>query len=347
MGDLSSGGGVIRANQLRFGSAALAVALAACAAPYCYAADPPAATQPAFAGPAMLQVMERIHFILQNLDLTEAQKRQITPLEEHAREQIVANRQTIKPDGAGSLMNAQRAVIEGFRENLIPILTPAQRLEFRDRFQSDIAVGGNRGGGGLSPTTLPTAPLSSRIHVADKSIPDPLPTTLPDTAAVGMSAPPFDLQTPGLVHITSSHLKGQVVVLLFGSLTCTTFRDHAIELERLKQKYGARSFFLWIYTRENHPAGGWEVARNQDDGISVTEPKTLQQRLGNAETARVDLHMTVTVVADTMDDSAARAYGGYPNAAVVIDRQGNIAGRQQWVDPSDLGGLIEAAIAEK
>jgi len=45
-----------------------------------------------------------------------------------------------------------------------------------------------------------------------------------------------------------------------------------------------------------------------------------------------------------MDDAASNAYGGFPNATVIIGRDGSIVARQQWTDPSGLPRLIDAAV---
>jgi hypothetical protein len=60
---------------------------------------------------------------------------------------------------------------------------------------------------------------------------------------------------------------------------------------------------------------------------------------------RQALHITLPIGVDGMDDAVSKAYGGFPNATVVIGRDGRIAGRQQWTDPSGLPRLIEAALA--
>ncbi len=163
-------------------------------------------------------------------------------------------------------------------------------------------------------------------------------------AQVGQSAPAFDLVKLDGPSVQLSSFQGRVLVIEFGSWSCPSFRQRAAGMEQLKRDYGARAAFLVIYTQEAHPRGGWEVQRNRDEGIEVDQPAALEQRRELARKAKEMLKISIPVALDTMDNSAATAYGGFPNAAVIISRDGAIAARQNWTDPTTLRRAIESAL---
>jgi hypothetical protein len=184
----------------------------------------------------------------------------------------------------------------------------------------------------------------------NSTAPTPAPTTQElleaRGPAVGDVAPGFSVnRIDGRQFILSQYAR-RVVVIEFGSLSCPSFRDRAPGMEALRRKFGRRAEFLIIYTREAHPVGGWEVRRNKEEGIRIEAAADDDGRRVLARQAADALKIKMPVAVDTMDDSVARAYGGFPNAVVVIGRDGRIAARQQWTDPTSLGRVIAEAAAQ-
>jgi glutathione peroxidase-family protein len=138
----------------------------------------------------------------------------------------------------------------------------------------------------------------------------------------------------------------KLLVLVLGSYTNPTLRDRAAGLEALHEKYAGQGVnFLMIYTRETHPAGGWEIQRNKTDNISIPQPTTLTERKATAERARTALNLSIDMATDSMDDKTASAYAvadGTP--AYVIGRDGKILFRQSWLEPMALDEAIENAL---
>ena len=133
-------------------------------------------------------------------------------------------------------------------------------------------------------------------------------------------------------------------MLVFGSWSSPAFRDRGEALRKLAKQHDDHAEFLVVYTKEAHPTGGWEVERNRDDGVSVQQPKDEQGRRELATKARTALKLDKLAFAvDAADDKVAAAYGGFPNAAVVVGRDGKVAFRQEWLDPTGLGPRIEEA----
>src|SRR5437764_14079388 len=115
-------------------------------------------------------------------------------------------------------------------------------------------------------------------------------------------------------------------------------------MEKLKSDYGPRAQFYIVYAREAHPVGQWEVDRNKDEGIQVEQPKTLEARKTLAGAARDKLKITTPLLLDSMDDDAAKSLGASANSAYVINRDGVIAARQEWFEPTALRRAIDQAV---
>jgi peroxiredoxin len=161
---------------------------------------------------------------------------------------------------------------------------------------------------------------------------------------LGGKAPAFELTKLDGKPVQLSSLNGRVGVIVFGSYSSPTFRQHAAQLESLSKQYGSRASFLVVYTKEAHPAGQWDVDRNKEEGISVEAAKDAAARKAQAEKAKESLGLTIPIAPDSMDDTVATAYGAFPNGAIVLSRDGTVVARQQWLDPDGLERRIEQAL---
>ena len=145
--------------------------------------------------------------------------------------------------------------------------------------------------------------------------------------ALEAPAPDFTLAAPdGSRPVTLSKLVGaRPVVLLFGNLTCRPFRSHAGSVERLYERYKDRATFVVIYTREAHPADGWQLDDNRRDGIVFKQPRDLAGRSLLARTCRKSLGLDMPMLVDSMDDRVGTIYSGMPSRLYMIDSAGKIA----------------------
>jgi Spy/CpxP family protein refolding chaperone len=280
-------------------------------------------TQPRF------ERLERLKNALGQLDLDDNQRQQINDLISQFQSDI--KRLRARREAGESVLNDRLQLVSKFRKDLAQILAPDQRLQLRQAMRGE-------GDASTQPSEKPPRPQSS-------TQPSTRPATLP--AAVGSMAPPFRLTTPEGNPISLDRFKGRILVLEFGSLSSPPFRDHASLMQRLSQQYTPRVFFMIVYTREAHPAGQWDITRNQDDGIAIPQAKDMTARRNLASSARESLGFVDPVVVDTMDDQVANSYNGFPDATVIIGRDGKIAARQQWTDPSGLPRLIDALAKNK
>ena len=96
-------------------------------------------------------------------------------------------------------------------------------------------------------------------------------------------------------------------------------------MQRLAEKYGDDVGFLFVYIREAHPEGGWQLDSNIQDGVVFKEPESWNQRRDIAKTACTRLNLNIPVVVDTLDNAVDDLYAGWPERMFVIDPQGTIA----------------------
>jgi alkylhydroperoxidase family enzyme len=144
-------------------------------------------------------------------------------------------------------------------------------------------------------------------------------------AAVGKPAPDFTLRTPDDKEISLRHYRGdRPLVLVFGNFTCGPFRRQYAAMEELKQRYGDRAAFLFVYVREAHPTGGWRMESNDKEGVCFPQPQTDEERTKIAAQCQAALKMTMPVVVDRMDDQVGALYSGMPSRLYVIGRDGRI-----------------------
>jgi hypothetical protein len=315
-------------------------------------------------------IIQRVKTAVDQLSgLSEDQKKQIAELIEQTQTKVQDLRQQAANGGDRQKLREQGLqIIDDFRNSMQTILEPQQLQQLRAMMQQAAAQNGG-GGSGLrlggngraAATTRPTANSNTErpgratrpAETAKKAVAANTPaaaqpanpaTEVPTSALPGSVAPDFKLQTLDNRLLQLSQYHERVLVIEFGSYTCPAFRDRAAQMEQLKTETSAKATFLVVYTREAHPAGGgWEVERNKDDNISIAAPTDLPGRRELARQAHDVLHISIPMAIDAMDDEVTDSYGGFPNAAVIIGRDGKIAARQNWCDPSGLRRLIDAA----
>jgi hypothetical protein len=131
-------------------------------------------------------------------------------------------------------------------------------------------------------------------------------------------------------------LRGTPSILVFGSLTSPTFRDHLPDLKSFFDKHGKRLNLLMIYTREAHPAGDWEIQRNIEAEISVPVHQNFDDRLNAARMCRDKLAIPFDILPEPMNDPLTSAANTFPNGAIITNADGKVTIIQRWLDPTAL-----------
>ena len=279
-------------------------------------------------------LVDNMQQALAKLDLSSDQQQQIKDVLASTREKLVAIRKTAA--AGGDVQQDLQQVRQDVRDKLKTILTPEQMQTFAQTMQQ---LAQQRGGAnGQRGRQFGSA--NSEKPVVTENKPEDLQTSGPE---VGSAVPDVKFTQVNGRMFSPSQYKGHVLVLEFGSMSSPVFRAHVQDMEKLKSSEGQRAFFMIVYTREAFPAGDKNAERNKDEGISVPEAKTLDERKTQALEAQRELRITIPIAVDSMDDAVSSAFGGFPNGAVVIGKDGTIAARQQWTNPDTLRGMIDDA----
>ena len=96
-------------------------------------------------------------------------------------------------------------------------------------------------------------------------------------------------------------------------------------MEDLRRRYGDRVEFLGVYVREAHPTDGWREPGNDRVGISIPQPKFMDERVNVAQKCCARLEINMPLLVDAMDDRVGHLYSGMPDRLYVIDREGRVA----------------------
>ena len=166
---------------------------------------------------------------------------------------------------------------------------------------------------------------------------------------LGKAAPDVELRRPEGGTFRLSSLRGQPVVLAFGSYTCPQLRHGAKALNQLHARFGDRVRFLLVYIREAHPQGGsWPSSINEREGISLPEARSEKERVAHAALARQRLTIRYDVTVDGMDGLLESSFGAFPSHAFVIDATGKVtfatALDEESLRPAALEAALEAAL---
>ena len=284
---------------------------------------------------AQVKRYEDLRAALTKLDLTPEQNDSI----EKVKRDIATLIATLSQGGDGSAEAASsRELIEQTRRNLESILTEAQQNQLRRAMQLSAQP--------PPPERAPTPPSSQNVERissarSSKSTVESL-MRIPAPAAQ-MPAPAvslFDLKG----HRFNLPSTGRPVVLVFGSWSSPSLREKMELLNRLAESYSKRVHFVFIYTREVHAVGDWEVRRNSEEEIALDQPPDLPSRIERAALMRSRLHPQIALTVDDVDDTTVRTWGLFPNGAALIDRQQTIVALQKWFDPIGLEIKLKALL---
>jgi hypothetical protein len=279
--------------------------------------------------------LQYVQQALDKLDLSDDQKQQVKDLLT-ATQAKIADLRNNAAAGADVQQDLQQ-VRKDMRQKLQTILTPDQMQAFTDAMRQSFL---QRGGRNAQRPGQFNGAGASNESVADNK-PADLQSTGPQA---GSPVPDTQIIEANGRAFSPSQYKGHVLVLEFGSMSCPVFRSHAQDMEKLRALEGSRAFFLIVYTREAFPTGDKNVERNRDEGVNIPQATTLDDRKAQALEVQRELRITIPMAVDSMDDSVSKAFGSFPNGAIVIGKDGNIFTHQQWTNPDTLRLAIDDAV---
>jgi hypothetical protein len=114
----------------------------------------------------------------------------------------------------------------------------------------------------------------------------------------------------------------------------------------MEKKYRNDVAFLLVYVREAHPTDGWQVPRNETEGVLLESAKTYDQKDSHATSCARSLGIEFTSLVDGMDNAVETAYTAWPDRFYLIDSNGRIVVKGAPGPAGFKAPDLEAAIAK-
>jgi hypothetical protein len=150
-----------------------------------------------------------------------------------------------------------------------------------------------------------------------------------------MRAPSFpveDLSTGESIEMGSLWEDG-IALLEFGSFTCPYCSINGNEMEDLAVRYaGSNVRSAFIYTREVHP------------GENCGHHKDMDSKRANAIAFKNAANIKRQILVDDLNGTAQNAYGGLPNMAWIVGRNGFIHYKSAWTSAPDIESALDQII---
>jgi peroxiredoxin len=152
-------------------------------------------------------------------------------------------------------------------------------------------------------------------------------------AKVGIAAPEFEASTVDGAVIRLSDFRGKGhVVMMTGAVTSPMCAFEVPAFNQLQKEFDSVSFFL-LYTRESHPAENY-AAHN-----------SFEQKLAYARDLKRLENIQFPILVDHLDGGIHRAYGAWPNALFVIDKDGRLIFRSNMANHGELRQFLNDLLA--
>jgi peroxiredoxin len=154
-------------------------------------------------------------------------------------------------------------------------------------------------------------------------------------AQVGAPAPEFTAQALDGTIIRLSDFRGRShVVMMTGAVTSPMCAFEVPALNGLQGEFSDKNFsFFLLYTRESHPAENYGAHESFEQKLSYAREL---QRLEN---------IRLPMIVDHLDGRIHRAYGPWPNALFVIDKDGRLIFRSNMANHRELREFLEDIVA--
>lgn len=133
---------------------------------------------------------------------------------------------------------------------------------------------------------------------------------------IGNKAEDFSISNTANETVSLLDFTGDFLVLELGSITCPLFQGRREGMGDLIDQFPSVSFSV-LYVREAHPGNNIPSHKSFEDKVNCA------QKLNNDGEKRA-------ILIDDIKGSAHDAYGGYPNAVFIINRNGCVVFRSDW-----------------
>ena len=144
---------------------------------------------------------------------------------------------------------------------------------------------------------------------------------------VGEPAPDFELTGLDGKPIKISSFRGRWLVIETASTSCMMYARNVARIGKLREKYEDVEWLL-AYVREAHPGGNRPA--HQD----------MTQKIALAKSLKGDFGEMRTVAVDTLNGDMHRAYGSLPNMVYVLNPEGEVVYRCDWLSVPELESVL-------
>ncbi|MFQ5947747.1 MAG: TlpA family protein disulfide reductase, partial [Acidimicrobiia bacterium] len=148
----------------------------------------------------------------------------------------------------------------------------------------------------------------------------------------GRPFPDFDLETTTGERVRKKDfIHERPLLLITASVTCPNTQAAMPTLNRLYAQFGGDVAFVMVNVREAHPGGNYP------------QPASFDEKIKHARALQSYYNIPWVVAADDIDGGLDRQLDGKPNAAWIIDTDGQIIFRSHWAkDERGLRRALEA-----
>ncbi|MCF6302513.1 MAG: hypothetical protein L3J13_04840 [Devosiaceae bacterium] len=126
----------------------------------------------------------------------------------------------------------------------------------------------------------------------------------------------------------------EFLVVELGSVTCPLFQSRRKTMAQLSIHYSQVKFVV-LYIREAHP------------GAEIKQHAQMQDKYFSAQQLDDGNGDLREVLVDDIEGHAHRAYGSYPNAVFIINRNGCVVFTSDWNDAHATGRALKLLLAGK
>ena len=95
-------------------------------------------------------------------------------------------------------------------------------------------------------------------------------------------------------------------------------------MEEIYNHFRDRVQFFVIYVQEAHPTDGWQVESNIEHSVLFRQHQSYEEREEVASTCSLDLHMSIPVLVEEMDNVVDEAYGAAPERLYLVGEDGKV-----------------------
>ena len=96
-------------------------------------------------------------------------------------------------------------------------------------------------------------------------------------------------------------------------------------MEDIYRRYRDHIAFFVVYVQEAHPTDGWQTDSNVAAGILFRQHQNYEEREAVATTCSLDLHLSMPVLVEEMDNAIDEAYGAAPERLYLVGVDGRVA----------------------